>query len=182
MIVVVHNSLQVLSKVKVKSLSRVRLFVTPWTVAHQVPLSMGFPRQQYWSRLPCPSSEDLPNSGIELLSPALASRFFTTESSGNPPQILSHFQKWKLFPKAQILSYSLQILPGLGNNDFKVFSTKRYNQNAKETSKVIILPIYLKIYSSISHESFVSTLQSKHLTSEWIKKSMCLKAQYIESL
>ena len=39
--------------------------------------------------------------------------------------------------------------------------------------------VYLKIYSSISHESFVSTLQSKHLTPEWIKKSMCLKAQYI---
>ena len=40
------------SKVKVKSLSRVRLFVTLWTVAHQAPLSMGFPRQEYWSGLP----------------------------------------------------------------------------------------------------------------------------------
>ena len=42
-------------KVKVKSLSRVRLFSTPWIVTHQVPLSMGFPRQEYWSGLPFPS-------------------------------------------------------------------------------------------------------------------------------
>ena len=45
-------------KVKVKSLSRVRLFATPWTVAHQAPLSMGFSRQEYWSGLPFPSPED----------------------------------------------------------------------------------------------------------------------------
>ena len=61
--------------------SCVWLFVTPWTVAHQVPLSMEFPRQEYWSRLRFPTSGDLPDPGIEhasLLSPALAGRFFTT--------------------------------------------------------------------------------------------------------
>ena len=47
------------------SLSRVRLFVTPWTVAYQVPPSMGFSRQEYWSGLPFPSPGDLPNPGIE---------------------------------------------------------------------------------------------------------------------
>ena len=51
-------------KVKVKSLSHVRLFVTPWTVAHQAPPSMGFSRQEYWSGLPFPSSGDLPDPGI----------------------------------------------------------------------------------------------------------------------
>ena len=51
--------------IKVKSLSRVRLFVTPWTVACQAPLSMGFSRQEYWSGLPFPSPGDLPNSEIE---------------------------------------------------------------------------------------------------------------------
>ena len=51
------------------SLSRVRLFVTPWTVARQAPLSMGFSRQEYWSRLPFPSPGDLPNPGIEPGSP-----------------------------------------------------------------------------------------------------------------
>ena len=52
-------------KVKVKSLSRVQLFMTPWTIAYQAPPSMGFSRQEYWSGLPFPSSENLPNPGIE---------------------------------------------------------------------------------------------------------------------
>ena len=55
---------------KVKLLSRVRLFATPWTVAYQVPPSMGFSRQEYWNGLPFPSP-DLPNQGIEPSSPAL---------------------------------------------------------------------------------------------------------------
>ena len=71
-------------KVKVKSLSRVRLFATPWTVAHQAPQSMGFSRQEYWSGLPFPSPGDLPDPRIEPMSPALAGRFFTTETVGKP--------------------------------------------------------------------------------------------------
>ena len=51
--------------VKVKSLSRVRLFVIPWTVAYQAPPSMGFSRQEYWSGVPLPSPGDLPNPGIK---------------------------------------------------------------------------------------------------------------------
>ena len=54
-----------------ESLSHVRLFATPWTVAHQAPLSMGFSRQEYWSGLPFPSPGNLPDSGIERRSPAL---------------------------------------------------------------------------------------------------------------
>ena len=61
----------VIVKVKVKSLSRVQLFATPWTVAYQAPPSMGFSRQKYWSGLPFPSPEDLPDPGIEPKSPAL---------------------------------------------------------------------------------------------------------------
>ena len=57
-------------------------FATPWTVALQVPLSMGFPRQEYWSGLPFPSSGDLPNPGIESRSPALAGRFFAIVPPG----------------------------------------------------------------------------------------------------
>ena len=57
--------------VKVKSLSHVRLFVTPWTVAYHAPPSMGFSRQEYRSGLPFPSPEDLPDPGIEPGSPAL---------------------------------------------------------------------------------------------------------------
>ena len=58
-------------KVKVKSLSRARLFETSWTVAYQALQSMGFFRQEYWSGLPFPSPGDLPNPGIESVSPAL---------------------------------------------------------------------------------------------------------------
>ena len=52
-------------------LSRFRLFVTLWTVAHPASLTMGFPRQEYWSGLPFSSSEDLPDPGTKLVSPAL---------------------------------------------------------------------------------------------------------------
>ena len=58
-------------KVKVRSLSRVRLFATPWTVAYQAPPSMGFSRQEYWSGSPVPSPGDLPSPGTESQSPAL---------------------------------------------------------------------------------------------------------------
>ena len=50
-------------------LSCVQLFVAPWSVAHQAPLSMGFSRQEYWSGLPCPSPGDLPDPGIKPRSP-----------------------------------------------------------------------------------------------------------------
>ena len=55
-----------------KSLSHVQLFATPWTVAREAPLSMGFFRQEYWSGLPCPPPGDLPNPGIEPAFAALA--------------------------------------------------------------------------------------------------------------
>ena len=63
-------------------LSHVRLFATPWTVAHQAPLSMGFSRQEYWSGLPFPSPGDLPNPGIEPRSPALQADTLTSEPPG----------------------------------------------------------------------------------------------------
>ena len=66
------------------SLSHVWLFATPWSVAHQAPLSMGFPRQEYWSELSCPPPGDLPNLRIKLGSPALAGGFSTTEPPGSP--------------------------------------------------------------------------------------------------
>ena len=56
---------------EVKSLSGIQLFATPWTVAYYAPLSIGFSRQEYWSGLPFPSPEDLPDPGIEPRSPTL---------------------------------------------------------------------------------------------------------------
>ena len=60
--------------------SHIQLFVIPWTLAHQAPLSMGFPWQEYWSGLQFSSPEDLPDTGIKPASPALAVGFFTTET------------------------------------------------------------------------------------------------------
>ena len=66
---------------KKEGASRFQLFANPCTIAQQAPLSMGFPRQEYWSGVPFLSSGDLPDPRIEpvsLVSPALAGRFFTT--------------------------------------------------------------------------------------------------------
>ena len=70
-------------KVKVKSLSRVPLFATPWTVAHQAPLSMGFSRQDYWSELSFPSPEDLSGPGIKPGSPSRQVDSLPSELQGN---------------------------------------------------------------------------------------------------
>ena len=68
--------------------SRVQLFLIPWAVACQAPLSIGFPRQEYWSGLSFSPPGDLPNPGIEPASPALAGGFFTTQPPGSPIQKL----------------------------------------------------------------------------------------------
>ena len=68
------------------SFSHVRVFVTPWTVAHQAPLSTEFPRLKYWSGLSFPSPGDLPNPVTEPMSPTLAGRFFTTDLPGKSSQ------------------------------------------------------------------------------------------------
>ena len=78
-----------------KSLSRVRLFATPWTVAYQAPLSMGFSRQECWSGLPFPFPGDLPNPGIEPRSPALQADTLPSEPPGN-----TTIQKHQFFSSA----------------------------------------------------------------------------------
>ena len=70
-----------------QSLTCVQLFAPLWTVTCQAPLSMRFPRREYWSGEPVPSPEDLPDSGIEPaspVSPAFADGFFTTGLPGKP--------------------------------------------------------------------------------------------------
>ena len=75
---------------KHQSLSRVQLFTTPLTVAHQAPLSMGFPRQNYWSGLPFPSPENLPDPGIESMSPALQVDSLPLSHLGSPSMGPTH--------------------------------------------------------------------------------------------
>ena len=67
-----------------QSLSRVQLFVTPWTVAHQAPLFMESLRQEYWSGLPFPSLGAIPDPGIEPRSPALQADSLPSEPPGKP--------------------------------------------------------------------------------------------------
>ena len=67
---------------KVKSLSRVRLFVTPWTIAYQAPRSMGFSRQECWSGLPFSSPGNLPDPGNEPRSPTLQANALPSEPPG----------------------------------------------------------------------------------------------------
>ena len=68
-------------------------FATPWTIAHQAPLSMAFPRQEYWSELPSPTPGDLLDPGIKLASPALVGGFFTTEPPGKPDSLVVQMVK-----------------------------------------------------------------------------------------
>ena len=77
----------------VQPLSRVQLFATPWTVARQVPLSMGFSRQEYWSGVPCPSPRDLPNPGIE---PRLPARLSLPHCKGDPAEGMSPAEEWRV--------------------------------------------------------------------------------------
>ena len=68
-------------------------FVSPWTIAYQTPLSMGFPSQEYGSGLPFPSSGDLPDPGIEPMFSSLADGSFTTEPPGKPSEALKNWKQ-----------------------------------------------------------------------------------------
>ena len=117
--------------VHAKLLSRVRLFVILWTVAHQAPLSMEFSRQEYCSGSPFPSPGDLPDPGIEpasLTSPALASGFFTTSSTWEAQK---HWTKWqKTDIKAQIMS-DFTYMKYLGKKKFKRKYIRGYRDYGK---------------------------------------------------
>ena len=78
----IHMSVNLYLLYKVKLLSRVWRFVTPWTVSYQAPPSMGFSRQEYWSGLPFPSPGNFPDPGIELRSPKLQAEVLPSEPSG----------------------------------------------------------------------------------------------------
>ena len=97
--------------VRAQLLSHVRLFATPWTAAHQAPPFVGFPRQEYRSRLPFPSLADLPHPGIQPVFtgfPTLAGEFFTTEPSGKPKSRQGGTQIWtgNFFKYIQSVNYT----------------------------------------------------------------------------
>ena len=73
-----------------KSLSRVQLFATPWTVAYKAPLSVEFSMQEYWSGLPFPSPGDLPDPGIKPRSPTLQTDALRSEPPGKPMLVIPY--------------------------------------------------------------------------------------------
>ena len=112
------------------TLSCVQFFATSWSIAHQTPLSVEFPRQEYWNGLPCPLPENLPNPGIEptfLVYPGLAGGFFTTTAppgkpKGNeyPPIKRLFFFFFKLREKKKLGNNRLNEKSKFQNNVFNV--------------------------------------------------------------
>ena len=107
-------------RASVEHFSRVQLFVSLWTVAHQAPLSMGFSRQEYWSGLPCLPPRDLPNPGMEptsFTSPT-SGRFLPLAPPAKPPLVNIQPKVWRLSFDSLQNSLSLSssflssILPG----------------------------------------------------------------------
>ena len=98
------------------SFSRVRLSLTPRTAAHQAPLSMGFPRQEYWSGWPCPPPRDLPNPGVKPGSPALQADSLPAELPGFIWKVNRARRWWTSVPKNHLLQVRIQsfILTGEG--------------------------------------------------------------------
>ena len=89
-----------------KLLSRVQLFVTPWTVAYQAPPSMGFSRQEYWSGVPFPSPGDLPNTGIEHCRQML----YRLSHQGSPSlkEIMPNFSPLEMLTMTKYMKYGFQ--------------------------------------------------------------------------
>ena len=99
-----NNNKPVIMYSEVKSLSRVQLFATPWTVAYQAPPSMGFSRQKYWSGVPFPFPGDLPDPGIEPWSPAFQADTLTSEPPGKSWVAISFSSAWNWKVKVKSLS------------------------------------------------------------------------------
>ena len=108
-----------IKEVKVKSLSHVRLFATPWTVARQAPLSMRFSRQEYWSGLPFPSPGDLSDPGIEPWSPALQADSLPSEPPGK-----SHKRREGKHENAGDQGHMIRFIPW--HHMFKIELARKY--------------------------------------------------------
>ena len=125
-------------KVKVKLLSLVWLFATPWTVAHQVPRSMGFSRQEYWSGLPFPFPRDLPNPGIEPGSPSLQTDALPSEPHTQKNQFRTLSRRlWELlihiYDSKRRLSTKELMLSNCGAGEDSWESLKQYGDQTSRS-------------------------------------------------
>ena len=157
--------------------SRVWLFATPWTVALQAPLSMGFSRQEYWSGSPNPSPGDLPDPGVKstsLLSPAVADRFFTTSATWEawrvPYLVPIVWLPWA-FPGGQALSIIFKI-PARGNLTLcsSILVTLGFLLFLKRVWPQDLCPCYslwLTLWGSCSLSSLKSSFKCHLLREAW---------------
>ena len=135
----------------------------PWTVAHQT-LSMGLHSQEYWSGLPFPSPGDLPKTGMEPESPALAGRFFTTEPPGKPRDIIlfcisSHFAVMVSFVSSHTSAYPINTGEPQGSPVRSLlFSTSTLSIGGP-TRSMAFTAIYVFMDNSLLYLSMSSNLQ-----------------------
>ena len=133
------------------------ILTTPWTVAHQAPLSMGFSRQESWSGLPFPSPGDLPNRGIEPRSPALQADFLLSELQGKPLQKSHSIMSSSLWPHRLYSSWnSPGQNTGLGNLSLLqgIFPSQGSNPS---------LPYCRRILYQLSHKGSPSSCEHINL-------------------
>ena len=135
---------------KVKLLSRVQLFGTPWTVAHQAPLSMGFSKQRYWSGLPFPSPGNLPNPRNEPGSPALPVDSLLSEPPGKPNwyrcfQNVSHLNHVVFDLKGESLSLSVDLSLSFSQTHLHHTCISSFSLKIFKT-QIYFLPKILKFY------------------------------------
>ena len=143
-----------------QSRSHSQFFVTPWTVAHQVPLSIGFSKQEYWSELPFPPPGDLPNPGTEpasLASPALAGRFFTTEA---PRKLPSH--KYTMFNIAYMHMYVCMYM------NLSCFSYHDISSVKAEMTPISYFQIFMKSNGLVNSSLDLCFLSKKNLSGRFI--------------
>ena len=147
------EALQESVRKKAKSLSRVRLFATPWTVAYQAPLSIRFSRQEYWSVLPFSSPGDLPDPGIEPRSPALEADALTSvkrreaKSKGEKKRythLNAEIQRIASRDKKTFLSDQCKEIEGNNRMKRTEISSRKSEQELKKLSAEKLLLNYAK--------------------------------------
>ena len=133
--------------------------MTPWAVACQAPLSIGFPKQEYWSGLPFPSSGDLPNPGIKPRSPALQAGSLLSEPPGKPVYVFIDILNTPLFLLLLSLCLSLPLtlspshpspffLASLPSSPALLCVTKTWNLSIREQS-----PLFYAVTKNIKLKS-----------------------------
>ena len=150
-----------------KSLGRVRLFATTWTVAYQAPPSMGFFRQEYWSGLPFPSPGDLPNPGIKPGSPTLQADTLQSEPPGKTPWRRAWQPKNKIFIQSQ--------------NTFLQINYKRKGYFTVKKLCNTMLHIF-RFYTYIHTHTHTHTHKGASLVAQMVNNPPAMQEAWVQSL